>query len=450
MKRYILPLRLRYLFYILTIFAVGSVMPQIAYAHQSPTTIVMLDVSPDKVKMELQLPLDQLELSFGHDVSQNTDTLIESLSPQLSDYLIAHIHPVTADNQAWSVSVTDMEVGKAEQTQSGPYQEITVHLDLTPPAGDGTRQFVLNYDVIMHQVVTHSALVAVRKDWESGKTGEQPFGVGLIKVDTATTLISPLEINLTKGSRWTGFKGMVGLGIEHIKGGTDHLLFLLVLLLPATLLVNGKKWGDFGGTKYSIRQLLKIVTAFTVGHSITLLVGASGWLHLPPQPVEVLIAVSILISAVHAVHPIFPGREMYVAAGFGLVHGLAFATVLSNLNLSADLMALSILGFNIGIEVMQFFIIALIIPWLILLSQTPFYKWVRIVGVSLASVAAVVWITERISGNPNMFGNIIQSISQYAHLGILVLAVIVLSAYCWQFIADKNLLNRNTTIKMEN
>lgn len=162
-----------------------------------------------------------------------------------------------------------------------------------------------------------------------------------------------------------------------------------MLLLPATLLVNGKEWSGFGGTKYSIARLLKIVPAFTFGHSITLLIGALGWLELPQQAVEVLIAVSILISVVHAIRPIFPGKEMYVAAGFGLVHGLAFATVLSNLNLNAAPMALSILGFNVGIELMQFFVIAVTVPWLILLSLTAFYKWFRIAGAALAAVAAV-------------------------------------------------------------
>ncbi len=379
------------------------------------------------------MPLSELELAFGHDVTKDTDTLVERLRPQLEDYLIAHIHPMSSKDQPWSVGVADMKVEKAVQTQSGPYQEITIHLVLTPPAGVSTRKFLLNYDVIMHQVVSHKALVSIRNDWESGKTGEQTVEVGLIKVDTATTLIYPLEINLERGSWWSGFKSMVGLGMQHIKEGTDHLLFLLALLLPATLLVNGKQWGGFGGTKYSIARLLKIVTAFTIGHSITLLVGALGWLRLPAQPVEVLIAVSILISAIHAVRPIFPGKEMYVAAGFGLVHGLAFATVLAGLNLGAGPMALSILGFNIGIELMQLFVIAITVPWLILLSLTPSYKWVRIIGAVSAAIAAIAWIGERISGKPNAVGGFVQNISQYAHLGILLLALIALLTFGLQY-----------------
>lgn len=432
-------LQRKYLFIILAILAFGVVVPQNSHAHQQPTTIVLLDVSPDKVAMELEIPLSELELAFGHDVTENTETLIERLGPQLKDYLIAHIHPLTAKDQPWTVEVTNIKVEKAEQTQSGSYQEIKANLNLLPPPNVSTRKFTLNYDVILHQVVSHKALVSIRNDWESGNVGEKLVDAGVIAVDTGTAQIFPLEINLEKGSWWIGFKSMVSLGMHHIKEGTDHLLFLLVLLLPATLLVTGKRWGDFGGTRYSLGQLFKIVTAFTVGHSITLLVGALGWLRLPQQPVEVLIAVSILISAVHAVRPIFPGKEMYVAAGFGLVHGLAFATVLADLNLGAAPMALSILGFNVGIELMQLFVIALVIPWLILLSQTAFYKWFRIAGALFAAVAAVAWIAERVSDTPNAISNFLQNVSEHAHLGVLMLALMALLAFGLQFNKNKRL-----------
>jgi hypothetical protein len=189
---------------------------------------------------------------------------------------------------------------------------------------------------------------------------------------------------------------MVGLGIQHIAEGTDHLLFLLVLLLPAPLLVRQKRWDTYGGMKYSIIRLLKIVTAFTIGHSITLVAGASGWLRLPGQPIEVLIAISILVSAIHALRPIFSGKEAYVAAGFGLIHGMAFAGTLANLDLDTARMGLSILGFNIGIELMQLFVIAITAPWLILLSRTARYTPIRITGAILAAIAASVWVIQRV------------------------------------------------------
>lgn len=219
---------------------------------------------------------------------------------------------------------------------------------------------------------------------------------------------------------------MFALGMQHIKEGTDHLLFLIVLLLPATLLINGRQWGQFGGTKYSVLRLLKIVTSFTVGHSITLLIGALGWLRLPPQPVEILIAFSILVSAVHAIKPIFPGKEMYVAAGFGLIHGLAFATILANLKLNAGTMALSILGFNLGIEAMQLFVVLITIPWLILLSQTPLYQYVRIGGAIISGIVAIAWILERVTQRPNFVSAFVNTIAEQAPWAIVMLAVLAL------------------------
>lgn len=405
----------------------GFCAPPQMFAHQQPTTVVLLDVSPRGAAMELQIPLSELELAFGHNATENPAALIGEFESDLNDYLLAHIRPTTIEGQPWSVAITKMKIGTAEQTQSGAYQEIEIHLLLTPPANADPRRFVLNYDAIMHQVVTHKALVGIRSDWEAGKTGEQPVTVGIIAVDTRTTQIFPLEINLKPGSNWNGFKSMVALGMRHIGEGMDHLLFLLTLLLPVMLTARNNRWTNFGGFRYSIARLFQTVTAFTVGHSITLLIGALGWLRLPAQPIEVLIAGSILISTVHAVRPVFPGKEWSVAAGFGLIHGLAFATVLANLDLGAAAMALSILGFNIGIELMQLFIIALTVPWLILLSLTPVYKWIRIGGAGFAA-AAIALIAKRVSGAPNAVADFIQNNARYAHWAILALALTALSA----------------------
>lgn len=389
----------RWLFFTIVFFLTASLLPADVAAHQTPSTIVLLDVGPDRVTMELQLPLSELELAFGHDISKKPETLVERLGPQLAEYLKAHIHPYVTKGRPWLVEVMSMDMDKGAQIASGPpYWELSAHVVLKPQPGENTRKFLLDYDVIMHQVINHAAFVSIRNDWETGKAGKGPIEAGVIRWNTRDNVIYPLEINLEKGSWWKGFKGMLFLGMAHIREGTDHLLFLIVLLLPAMLLVNGRRWGGFGGTRYSIVRLLKIVTAFTIGHSVTLLIGALGWIRLPVQPVEILIAFSILVSAVHAIFPLFAGGEAYIAAGFGLVHGLAFASVLANLHLSAGPMALSILGFNIGIELMQLLIITLIVPWLILLSRWEVYKWIRITGAGLAAVAAVVWIWERSSG----------------------------------------------------
>jgi hypothetical protein len=120
---------------------------------------------------------------------------------------------------------------------------------------------------------------------------------------------------------------------------------------------------------------------------------------LPSQPIEVLIAVSILVSSIHVIKPIFTGKEMFITAGFGLIHGLAFADTLSNLQLDFKEMALSIFGFNLGIELMQIGIIVVVVPVLIILAKTKHYTVFRITGAILASVMAVFWIIERVLGS---------------------------------------------------
>lgn len=404
--------------------------PLQSHAHPSPNSLIFLDISPDRVTMEIQLPVPELELAFGHEISKDPQTLIERLGPQIKEYLTAHIHAYLTKERPWQVEITSLEIDKGKYIDSDiPYWEVVAHLVLKPLPGETTRKFMLDYDVIMHQVMNHVAFVSIRSDWETGNLQNSSAEALVIQRNTGDNLIYPLEVSLQKGSWLKGFKSMLGLGMEHIKEGTDHLLFLLVLLLPAMLLTNKGSWSKFGGIKYSLGRLLKIITAFTLGHSTTLLVGALGWLKLPPQPVEILIAFSILVSAVHAMRPIFPGKEMYVAAGFGLIHGLAFATILSNLGLSAGTLAMSILGFNLGIEIMQLLIVIIIIPWLILLSKTPAYKWIRITGAVLAATAAVAWISERASGNPNVITLFISKLSRYGLWCIIALALLSVVTY---------------------
>jgi hypothetical protein len=148
--------------------------------------------------------------------------------------------------------------------------------------------------------------------------------------------------------------------------------------------------------RYSLIQILRVVTAFTAGHSVTLALAASGFARVPSRPVEVLIAFSILVSAAHALRPLFPGREAMIAALFGLVHGLAFATTLQNLGLGAWQRVVSILGFNLGIETMQLIVVAAILPSLVILSRTPAYTAVRVAGALFAGFASLGWIADRL------------------------------------------------------
>ncbi len=223
------------------------------------------------------------------------------------------------------------------------------------------------------------------------------------------------------------FAGLFHLGARHIAEGTDHLLFLLVLLLPAPLAAAGRRWARPAGVRRSLLRILGIVTAFTLGHSVTLGLAAMNMVHAPEQPIEVLIAASILVSAVHALRPIFPGREAWVAAFFGLIHGLAFASALAQLGLARWDRVAGILAFNLGIEAMQMLVVALLLPSLLLLSRTRAYPSVRISGAGFAGAASVCWVAERLFHLHTPVDAVVNALARHAPWGAAALLAVSLA-----------------------
>jgi hypothetical protein len=203
------------------------------------------------------------------------------------------------------------------------------------------------------------------------------------------------------GSWWQGFGHLFDLGLRHIAEGPDHLLFLLALLLPAPLLARSGRWGAAKGTAAAARTIVGVVSGFTVGHSVSLALAALAGATGPAPGVEVLIAVSILVSCLHAWRPIFAGHEVWIASAFGLVHGLAFAETLAGLDFDGTTLALSLAGFNLGIEAMQLVVIAATLPVLMALATTRGFRVVRVGGAAFAAACALGWLGERAFGWAN-------------------------------------------------
>ncbi len=228
------------------------------------------------------------------------------------------------------------------------------------------------------------------------------------------------------------FAAMFHLGLSHIAEGTDHLLFLLALLLPAPLVTAVRRWGAGAGAKRSLIQIVTIVSAFTLGHSLTLALAALGIVRVPSAPIEVMIAVSILISAAHALRPIFPGKEAGVAAFFGLIHGLAFANTIQLMHLTAGQRVAGLLGFNLGIEAMQLLVVAAVMPSLYLFSRTRAYGYVRIAGGVFAGAAACGWIAERLLGVANVIEVPVQSVAGHALPAALIFFAASIVTCTWE------------------
>ncbi|MET7486007.1 HupE/UreJ family protein [Streptomyces sp. NPDC005538] len=406
-----------------------------AAAHPMPHSVVRLDVYKDSVTARLALPVGDFTTASGIDLNTLASSALPTKAAAIRTYLARHIHPTTLKGQAWQVSIGALSLSRTEQTSTGPYRELVAKAVLTPPPGADVRHFTLDYDVIVHQVVTHVTLVSVRQDWAAGRvTGDGATQVGTIRLDVRHMKVPPLTVDLGAGSAWRGFVAMLQLGGNHILTGTDHLLFLLILLLPAPLLAAGGRWRGLAGPRAALGSIGRITLAFTVGHSVALAATALTRVQIPGRPVEAFIAASILVGAVHAIRPLFPGREAIVAGVFGLGHGMAFSFVLAEMHLSTPQLATSLLAFNLGIELVQLLLVCLALPSLLVLARLRVGPAVRVTGALITAIASIGWLADRL-GLPNPVARAADSAGSHTTAMLVTLAVTAVAAGGWTLVS---------------
>jgi hypothetical protein len=198
------------------------------------------------------------------------------------------------------------------------------------------------------------------------------------------------------GGALSQFATYLNEGIWHIWTGFDHILFLLSLLLPAVLLRTGNRWQSSRSFRDSFIDVAKVVTAFTLAHSITLTLAALSIIVLPSRLVESGIALSVVLAALNNIFPVVANGRWMAAFGFGLLHGFGFAGALHDLGLPTASLALSLAGFNLGVEAGQLAIVVLFLPLAFALRSTWAYRRVVFAGGSAAiALVATGWLVER-------------------------------------------------------
>jgi len=256
-----------------------------------------------------------------------------------------------------------------------------LYLEGSCPANTG--DLALNYRLLFDQDALHRGLLRLDLD---GLTHN-----AILSPDNANPRFNPGEV-----SRWSQFSGFFVQGVWHIWIGFDHILFLLALLLPVVLVRRSGRWQGVGRFPEALREVLWVVTSFTLAHSITLSLASLGWIQLPSRLVESAIALSVVLAAANNLWPMVSGRRWMVAFGFGLIHGFGFASVLAELGLPQATLVLSLVGFNLGVEAGQLAIVAVFLPVVFLLRNTQFYQRGIFVGGSLLTMAiAALWLAER-------------------------------------------------------
>jgi hydrogenase/urease accessory protein HupE len=199
----------------------------------------------------------------------------------------------------------------------------------------------------------------------------------------AQTTLEGDAVPSATGARATSFGRMVWTGVEHILTGYDHLAFLVGLLL-------------LGGR---VRSLVTIITAFTVAHSITLCLAALRVVSLSPSFVEPAIALSIAYVGVENLFVADPSKRWRITFPFGLLHGFGFAGALMDLDLPRAQLPAALFGFNLGVELGQLGVLAVVLPVVLLARKN---EWFRTRGVKVLSVgiavAGVAWFIQRVWG----------------------------------------------------
>ena len=255
-----------------------------------------------------------------------------------------------------------------------------LRFNLACPAGAAGVE--LGYDLLFDLDPTHRGLLTVEQSGE-----------------VATFVLSPEQRRIqldAERSAGTGLVHFLWLGVEHLLFGFDHLLFLVVLLLPAAQRRVAGRWQPVERWPPAAIDLVKVLSAFTLAHGLSLALAMTGIVDLPDRLVESLIALTIGLAALDNLWPWLPRQRWRIAFGFGLIHGLGFASALGPMDLPALDFALALLAFNLGIELAQ---LAIALPFLaaaFLVRRRSLYRLGLLqAGSSAALALAGIWFTER-------------------------------------------------------
>ncbi len=178
-------------------------------------------------------------------------------------------------------------------------------------------------------------------------------------------------------------------GIWHILVGLDHILFLLMLIIPAV-----KNQKEF--SKVAV-DIAKIVTSFSIAHAISLTMSIYDMIDISSNFIDIMIALSVLLTALNNIFEKIKGFSWQIAFGFGIIHGFGFANALGGLELSSEFFIYFVAIFNIGIEVGQFGIVIIVLPVLFMIRDTSLYlKGILKIGSILTAIISTIWIFQRI------------------------------------------------------
>lgn len=349
-------------------------------AHKPSDSYLALTVTENQLSGRWDVALRDLDFAIGLDSNDDgaiTWGEVRLKSPEIWQYTLANLH---FSNASQTCNYRQGEL-KIDQHTDGRYAVLYFFCD--------------------HFPVLDSLAVSYRLFAEIDPQHRGLLNLSYGKSNTASVLDpnKPTRIyNISENQTlWAELADFVHEGIWHIWIGFDHILFLFSLLIPSVMVYQKSEWQPVSHFKKALWDVIRIVTAFTVAHSMTLSVAALGIFELPSRWVESIIAASVILAALNNLVPIFTEKRARLAFVFGLIHGFGFASVLADLNLKESSRLWGLLGFNLGVEIGQLALVAGFLPITYQLSRYALYKPViiRCCSVGIASLSSV-WFCERV------------------------------------------------------
>ncbi len=358
----------------------------LAYAHAPDQSYIFLRLYDDAILGRVEMTVTDMNQAMGLSLPEDGTVTNENLEPHKSvirEYLATHVK-VGADQPATTLTFNKFDL---HNQPLGQYVQVFFDID-----DRAQRPAVINaqMSVLFDERPSHRGMLVVEHNWQTGTFDDEANVVLVFSPDNTRQSFD------VEGSIWQGFTAMVGQGAHHIWIGIDHILFLIALLLPAVVRRENGKWVPVERFSDAAWYVLKIVTLFTVAHSITLSAAALGAVDLSARIVESIIALSIAVAAFDILRPIFGRRIAWVVFAFGLFHGFGFASVLGDIGIGGEYLVPTLLGFNLGVEFGQLIIVAIAFPILYLLRRSKIYaRFLMPVGAALLIAISLYWFIER-------------------------------------------------------
>jgi len=366
-------------------------IPLIALSHIPNQSYIYLRIyETEGIEGRFEINTREINKIFGTDFKNGVKfSDVKPYIEEIKSYLLKHTS-FASDLGSHKIILED---GKSDifPYTLGDFVQVYFHLENTNIL---PKNLTVNYSAAFEKDDTHRGYLITEYSWRDGVINEEAN----ITLDFSPSKTQD-TMDLSKSSIWNGFYAMIKQGVWHIWIGLDHILFLLALILPSVVRRRKDKafgWEPVQTFKSAFLNIVKVITFFTIAHTITLTLASLEIVKLPSQLVESIIAFSIGLAAFHNIKPIFKLKDWTIAFIFGLFHGFGFASVLGDLGLTNEFLTFSLLGFNIGVELGQLAIIAAIFPVLFLIRKLRLYPKILITLSVLLIIISLYWFIERV------------------------------------------------------